>query len=246
MNSNQRTRRLSWISGLVLASALSLHGQEKRVFMEKDGMVVAEAEDYAHQSLNEIRSWYRTSEKSQPNILPDGDPVHYATASGGVYLEVLPDTRRTHDDKLIHGDNFSNQPGKLAVLTYPVVFKNPGRYYVWVRAFSTGSEDNGIHVGLNGQWPESGQRMQWCEGKQGWRWESKQRTAEIHCGEPYKIFLDINTSGVHQIHFSMREDGFEFDKWFLTLEREYPRPQDAGPEVSSRVSPSDLPKQNPE
>jgi len=61
----------------------------------------------------------------------------------------------------------------MAVLTYNVHFSTPGRYYVWARAYSTGSEDNGLHVGLNGDWPASGQRMQWCQGKNNWRWESK-------------------------------------------------------------------------
>ena len=71
-----------------------------------------------------------------------------------VYLEVLPDKRRNNKDKLIHGENFSNEPGKMALLVYPVHFNTPGRYYVWVRAYSTGSEDNGLHVGIDDTWPE--------------------------------------------------------------------------------------------
>ena len=118
--------------------------------------------------------------------------------------------------------NFSNQPGKLGILNYKVKINTPGRYYVWVRAYSTGSEDNGIHVGLDGEWPASGQRMQWCEGKNQWTWESRQRTQENHCGEPGKIFLDIEQPGIHIISFSMREDGFEFDAWAIT--KEYKKP----------------------
>ena len=97
-----------------------------------------------------------------------------AGASGGAYLEVLPDTRRTHGDKLINGQNFINEPGKMAVLSYKVHFSNPGRYYVWARTHSTGTEDNGLHVGLDGTWPESGQRMQWT-AKRTWYWDSKQK-----------------------------------------------------------------------
>ena len=85
-----------------------------------------------------------------------------------------------------------------------------------VRTFSTGTEDNGIHIGIDGYWPESGQRMQWCEGKSQWTWESKQRTDSIHCGEPMKIFLEIIKPGLHTIQFSMRENGFTFDKFVLT------------------------------
>ncbi len=84
-------------------------------------------------------------------------------------------------------------------------------------------------MGIDGTWPASGRKLQWCEGKQSWRWESKQRTQEQHCGEPYKIFLDIMQPGVHEIHFSMREDGFEFDRWLMTSQREWERPEGIGP-----------------
>ena len=53
----------------------------------------------------------------------------------------------------------SPMSGKMALVSYPVYFNNPGRYYVWVRAYSTGTEDNGLHVGLDGTWPELGQRL---------------------------------------------------------------------------------------
>lgn len=178
-----------------------------------------EAEHFYKQSRAEKRAFHITSTESEPNIRPDGDPAHLQAASNSAYVEVLPDTRRSHGDKLVKGENFSNEPGKLAVLHYRVEFTEPGRYYVWVRAFSTGSEDNGLHVGIDGQWPASGQRMQWCKGKRTWRWESRQRTKEQHCGVPYRIFLEVKKPGVHEVQFSMREDGFEFDKWFLTKER---------------------------
>ncbi len=99
------------------------------------------------------------------------------------------------------------------------------------RAFSSGTEDNGLHVGIDGTWPESGRRMQWCEGKNSWRWESKQRTAEEHCGEAYRIFLDVPNPGIHEIQFSMREDGFELDRWLMTRNRDFVRPDGIGPEV---------------
>lgn len=65
-----------------------------------------------------------------PEVEPDGDDNHAATASGRAYVEVLPDTRRAHDDKLIAGENFSNQAGEMAILAYPVHFNTAGRYYV--------------------------------------------------------------------------------------------------------------------
>lgn len=199
------------------------------VFAEANGLVAVEAEHFVKQTLTEVRAFHLTHAEKTPDISPDGDPPHVAGASGGAYLEILPDTRRSHSDKLIPNTNFSPDAGRLAVLDYKVHIQTPGRYYVWVRAYSTNSEDNGLHVGLNGQWPEQGQRMQWCEGKNTWRWDSRQRTQAEHCGEPHKIYLDIDQPGEHTIHFSMREDGFEFDKWLMTTDRDFPRPDDQGP-----------------
>lgn len=193
------------------------------------GEITVEAEDFAKQSLTEVRQWCMIDAFNGVGKGPDGDPSHHATASGRAYLELLPDTRRTHADKLVPGESFSNEPGLVGVLDYQVEFPAAGRYYVWVRAYSTGSEDNGIHVGLNGKWPESGRRMQWCEGKNRWFWESKQRTQEVHCGVPHAIYLDVPSAGTHTVSFSMREDGFEFDKFLLTTERDRPRPQGEGP-----------------
>jgi hypothetical protein len=170
---------------------------------EADGRIEVEAESFVSQEKSDVRKWLVRS------TIPG--------ASGGAHIEVLPDTRRTHGDKLIHGENFSNKPGEMAIVSYRVRVARPGRYYVWVRAYSTGTEDNGIHVGLNGLWPETGARMQWCEGKNTWRWQSSQRTEKNHCGEPGAIWLDIPSSGEHTVSFSMREDGFRMDKFLLTL-----------------------------
>ena len=199
------------------------------VHLEKDGLLAVEAEHFSRQTKTDVRAFYLTTLDARPELNPDGDPPHVGGASGGAYLEILPDTRRTHADRLIRGENFSPKPGGLAVLDYRVHIQTPGRYWVWVRAYSTGSEDNGLHVGLDGEWPASGQRLQWCQGKRSWRWESKQRTEKVHCGEPHKIWLDIEEAGEHTISFSMREDGFEFDKWLMTRDREFPRPDGVGP-----------------
>ncbi|WP_187269302.1 hypothetical protein [Algibacter pacificus] len=200
-------------------------------FEEQNGKVAIEAEYFHEQTLTKKRKWFRTSKNELPKAGRDEDKHHVYDASNNAYLEILPDERVTHSDKLIHGENFSNEPGKIAVLSYKVKFNTPGRYYVWVRAFSTGGEDNGLHVGLNNVWPKHGKRMQWCTGKNQWTWESKQRTKDIHCGVPHNIYLDIDKAGNHTIQFSMREDGFEFDKFILTKDMNY-IPINKGPEVT--------------
>lgn len=203
------------------------------VFEEKNGTVAVEAEHFQSQTKNKVRAWHITSNTTTPNIKPDGDPSHAATASGGAYLEILPDTRRSHDDKLIKKENFTNTPGEMAILTYHVKFHKAGRYYCWVRTHSTNTEDNGIHLGLNGTWPESGARMQWI-AKNHWHWNNKQRTEKVHIGVFGQIWIDVPSPGLHKIHFSMREDGFEFDKFVLTTEKptEENRPKDAGPNLN--------------
>ncbi|GAA4950348.1 hypothetical protein GCM10023314_24590 [Algibacter agarivorans] len=191
------------------------------IFEEKNGFVSIEAEYFLNQYKTEIRQWYRTSKNELAKVGRDDDNIHCIGASNNAYIEILPDTLVTHSDKLVHGENFSNELGKLAILNYKVKFNNSGRYYVWVRAMSTGGEDNGIHVGLNNEWPKHGQRMQWCKGKNQLTWTSKQRTKEVHCGVPHAIYLDIDEPGIHDIQFSMREDGLEFDKFTLTQDINY-------------------------
>ncbi len=212
------------------------------VFDEVDGIVAVEAEHFYKQTLTDKRAWHLTSSTSAPALKPDADPAHVAGASGGAYLEILPDTRATHGDKMIYEENFTDKPGTLAVAHYKVNIKTPGRYYVWVRSCSTGTEDNGVHVGLDGQWPESGQRWQTVQ-KKSWAWDCNQRTETVHTGVPMQLFLDIEKAGKHEIMFSLREDGFEMDKFVLASNTEF-KPEGQGPAV--KVKSGTLPAAFPE
>ncbi|AXT53266.1 T9SS C-terminal target domain-containing protein [Aquimarina sp. BL5] len=197
------------------------------VALEQNGVVAVEAEHFDSQSKTNDRKWY-AQDGNTATPSPDPDPDHSSGASSGGYLEILPDTRVTHGDPLVNGVSFSNTPGQVAIINYKVKFTTPGKYFVWVRAHSTGSEDNGIHVGIDGNWPASGARMQWCAGKNQWTWESKQRTNANHCGEAEKIYINVPSAGVHTISFSMREDGFEIDKFVLS--KSYTKPTGNGPD----------------
>ena len=188
----------------------------KKVHQQTDGVLVVEAEDFDAVDREDHRKWYVTTADKDSGIKPDPDPNHSEGASGGAYLEILPDTRRTHGDPLVNGVSFSNKAGQCSVLYYPVNIESPGRHFVWVRMCCTGSEDNGLHVGLDGKWPASGQRLQFTGHHGKWQWDSRQRTAKVHTGVLGKIWLDIDKPGLHTIMFSMREDGFEFDKFMLT------------------------------
>lgn len=113
-------------SGIALAAdATRPVVSDDLVFAERDGIAVVEAEHFHRQDLTETRAFHITSADHSPSFGSDGDPPHVEGASGGAYVEVLPDTRRNHSEKLIRGENFSDEPGKLAVLTYRVHFTNP-------------------------------------------------------------------------------------------------------------------------
>ena len=206
---------------------------ETVVFEEVDGTLAIEAEHFYKQTHGDVRAWHIISSDSQPQVTPDGDAAHLDGAAGGAYIEALPDTRRTHGDRLIAGENFSAEPGKMAVLHYRAYFNTPGRYYVWARVYSTGTEDNGLHFGLDGQWPATGQRWQ-TVAKNAWHWDCKQRTQEVHVGVPLELYLDVDRAGLHEIMISMREDGFELDRFMLTTRREDGRPEGIGPESKKR------------
>ena len=229
-----KTSRLLLITSLFTANAIadvSLTkpiGAPDLVFEEKDGFVAVEAEHFFKQDLADVRAWYLTTSDKQAGLKPDADGNHVEGAGRGAYLEALPDTRKNHGEKLIRGENFFPEAGKAGILSYKVHFNTPGKYYVWARTHSTGTEDNGLHVGLNNIWPESGQRMQWTKKKQ-WAWGSKQRTQEVHVGVPGILFLEIPKAGEHTIHFSMREDGFEFDSWIMTQDADFKAPDGAAP-----------------
>lgn len=192
--------------------------------------IVVEAEHFESQSLTEQRQWHVLKKSGAiPQLEGAGPATRWTqgilsaskTAGNARFIRILPDTRRTHDDPLAHGENFSPKPGQMAIVGYRIRFEQPGRYYVWARSFSTGTEDNGVHVGLNGTWPEHGQRMQWSDPKDEWVWGCAQRTAEVHSGVPMEIYLHVPEAGVHTVEFSMREDGFALDQFLLTRDRDY-------------------------
>lgn len=201
---------------------------EPTVIVEVDGIIAIEGESFVRMENTEHREWVRYDESSMPVVSPDPDPPHLEGASGGAYLEALPDTRVTHDDPLVSGESFHGSGGTGPMLTYPVRFRTAGRYVVWVRAYSTGSEDNGLHVGIDGDFPEESARVQFCAGKNQWTWSSAQRRSSNHCGAPRTVFLTVDAPGDHEVHLSMREDGFELDKVLLVLDESFD-PVGAGP-----------------
>ncbi len=214
-----------WSALTLIPDGLSIkeHLKDAVSFEEKMGFLEVEAEAFHHNTNNGTkRDWYIRSAQTKVSITNEENAKHIEKASGGgAYIEALPDTRITHDDPLIHGENFFPIAGIGGIVSYKVKINTAGKYYVWASAFSSGTEDNGVHVGLDEEWPESGARMQWCEDKNQWKWSSAQRMPDNHCGTPNSIFLIFETPGDYIVSFSMREDGFEMDRWILTQDSSF-------------------------
>ncbi|QVY64088.1 DUF5060 domain-containing protein [Polaribacter sp. Q13] len=185
---------------------------DTKPFEEKDGMLEIEAENYHYKSNNSTkRNWVVRSLDDKISATNYSKSAHKNS-----YIQALPDTRVTHEDTLILGENFFPVSGTGGVISYKIIINNPGKYYIWVNALSTGTEDNGVHVGFNENWQESGARMQWCDGKNKWTWSSAQRMPDNHCGKEKTIYLNFDKTGEYVLSFSMREDGFKMDRFILT------------------------------
>jgi len=173
----------------------------------------------AEEFITKDERWVMTNAGTQQGLHgADPDPNHSGSASGGVYFEVLPDVRVTHADPMGPPAAYWGQPGQGPEMSWQVNIPEPGRYYVHGRAYSTGTEDNGIHFGINGTWPQSARMMQFCTaGARDWRWSSAQRDAGGvgSCGIQKSLYLDIENAGMHIINASAREDGFELDRIVL-------------------------------
>ncbi len=205
---------------------------ERERFVEEDGKVIIEAENYhRHSRMGVFRHWYTLPDPNKTPS-PNPDPFHEGS-SGGMYLKALPYTRVTPDDTLLENLNFFETGEEAPRLEYDVLIQNPGRYYIWVRAYPTGTENASIHAGYDNIWPETGRAVQCC-GSDGWIWSSNRRLDADPCGFRNGAYLDL-PSGPVTIIFSMREDGFEFDKFILVNDQDY-TPSGTGPAESSRIN----------
>lgn len=154
---------------------------------------------------------------STPEQENDPDANHSDGAGGGAYIELLPDMRVTHEDEFGPPTAIWNVTGSGPKAEYTMNFPEAGRYYVHIRAYSTGTEDNGIHVGINDTWPQSGARMQFCTAGLGWQWSGKQRDSGGNgaCGAKKTIWVTVAEAGEQTFMISAREDGFEADRIML-------------------------------
>ena len=208
----------SFAVGLMVLATITVAPVQAQTMETDDYIYIGiEAEDH----ISKDERWVTTT-PTTPAVEDDPDGNHSDGAGGSTYLELLPDIRVTHDDPMSPPTAYWGQPGQGPQAAYTVDIPEPGRYYVHVRAYSTGTEDNGIHIGLNNSWPQSGARMQFCSAsKKAWWWSSAQRDSGGNgsCGAEKTIWLDIDTAGINTVNISAREDGFEIDKLVLIKDK---------------------------
>ncbi len=209
----KRTNSLT--TTLILASAVGLTTLSAHADVRTHADYIAIDVEGEENVSKDVR-WVLT-EPTTPQQEQDPDGNNSDTAVGNAYLELLPDNRVTSDDPLGPPTAVWETAGAGPEMNFLVDFPEAGRYFVHVRALSTGTEDNGIHVGINDDWPFHGQRMQWCTGGRGWQWSSRQRHSggAGACGVSHTIWIDVPSPGTHSVNFSAREDGFEFDRFIL-------------------------------
>jgi len=157
-----------------------------------DALVAIEAENFATSTGAGNKEWVRRTELGQTG------------------MQLLPDTRATHNDPLLPGVNFWDSPSGAPELTYNVEVEVEGLYTVFVRALSRGTEDNGAHVGVNGDFSLA-QRVQWCGGKNAWTYSSALRLDSNHCGVEGDAQAYL-PAGQNTINLRAREDGLFIDR----------------------------------
>ncbi len=183
----------------------------EKFFEEKNGGILVEAEHFHKQEKTTKQAWYITTAKSTPKVASDQDEPHIKGSGRDAYVEALshqPQSPNTAKAQI-------KAPGETAILSYRIKFTKTGRYYCWARGFNHSNRTaNGIHLGLNGTWPESGKDIHWATRKINWSWNFKQSDSS----DPLKqslAYITIDQPGIHTIQFSMREEGSEFDRFVL-------------------------------
>ena len=118
-------------------------------------------------------------------------------------------------------------------LSYLLRFERPGTLYLWVRMYSAASEDNSVHLGLDGiavtqaRW---GVRLPPTQRKV-WAWTGER--SDDQGAERVQVEIGPGESLTRRLDLWMREDGVRVDKVLLTRDKSFV-PKDLGPNESPK------------
>ncbi|MGD9363538.1 MAG: hypothetical protein PVH85_32040, partial [Desulfobacterales bacterium] len=93
-------------------------------------------------------------------------------------------------------------------LDYRVNFVRTGLHYVWLRGYASGTGDDLVHVGLNGQRQSSAENIN-IEDYDKWIWSGTTQNGS-------HAMINVPSAGIHTINVYMHQDGFRLDKIVLT------------------------------
>lgn len=112
-------------------------------------------------------------------------------------------------------NNNNNYLTRSPRLDYIINFEESGNYYAWVFGRATGEspgKNDSIHLGLDGQKVESGERISGFSTAFSWSNKTMDKT---------KVMIEILDPGTHTLNLWMREDGFIVDKVVLTTDANF-------------------------
>ncbi len=193
-------------------------------------LVVVEAEDYDLRDPHSSERDFYLEGKGQPAAslpTPDPDPSHADSASGAACLEVLPDTRVPGNS---NEDGLFGTAGDGPLLNYYIAFPEAGTYYLWIRGYSTDTEDETVFFTVDTQWDKA-VLVKLCSDVDAWQWASHERMDALSCGLIGQVRLEIPSAGLHTVSVAAREDGLELDKWLLTTDPNFV-PRGYGPDAT--------------
>jgi hypothetical protein len=184
---------------LVRASAGGLEG----VPQESGGMVVIEAEKYWNKIGRSSHDWALSTAKADYS----GTGAMVANPNNGGFYDTSYTTTSPE-------------------MRFLVDIRQPGTYYVWIRAWADSGTDDSAHIGLDDQAVTSADRI-YPNTLGAWVW------TKLTMDGPYVATLNVTTPGVHAVNIWAREDGLYIDKIVLTTNSSY-TPSGTGPNVSVR------------
>ena len=172
-----------------------------QVYQESGGLLVFEAEHF-HSSVSRSGEAWTTESK--------------VGASGGDIVST-PDGSTPYQ---------GSTEGNSAEITYEVQVDTPGTYYIWVKGYVDGGDDDSLHIGIDGQYLNTSDAITGFGSGGGWS------TGTMSGGLAY---IEITEAGRHQINLWVREDGFEADKIVLSTDSNF-NPSGNGPAESDYLN----------
>ncbi len=187
---------------------------EPVVYLESDGMVVIEAENFYISTVDVIEPLYRWVTGSSGEVVTEPG-ADFGTAGNDFSGDYIHANVRPRTDRGNPNDDF------LAELSYRIEFTTEGTYFLWVHENDTaGGQSNTTHTNFDSRERPGTQLI--GSGEPVWLWDN---------GKGDDIVSYDLTAGVHQYFIWVQETGIALDKIILTTDENFV-PSGLGPPES--------------